>query len=485
MEHIKTKRKTLCILILVLVCNFMFSTGISWTRYNYRFYFSGYRCVPNETIFQKDDVFDSVTCGRMCYVTKQCLSYVYQPDSHQCIGCRVHGEKWAGHYDALPGSMYLSRSCDQTYLRVGYYDSPAIYRSGGKYTPDNVDARLCTHIIYSFAGIANNTLRMALLNDGKMFKKLQKLKVSNPCLKTLIAVGGYEGASSDYSLMMESKENRLKFIESARSFLRTYGFNGVDLKWEHSVQESKPEDKQNLVLLAKEMKEAFVIDGYLLSAEVPARQWEIEGKYDEKALAEHLDFIHVTTYDLHLDMHTNSYTGLHSPLYLSSQALAEDTSLNSAAEYWISKGVPKKKLIIGIATYGRTFTLLNEGESMIDAPTIGLGGPGEFTLKPGLLSYYEICLMQERGLGIEHWDDEQKGPYYVNRLLWVGYDNVRSISEKMSWLKEKGYGGVVMNSLDLDDYGQVCKSSSRPYPLLNAINDHLTSGLEKTAQDQK
>lgn len=41
--------------------------------------------------------------------------------------------------------------------------------------------------------------------------------------------------------------------------------------------------------------------------------------------------------------------------------------------------------------------------------------------------------MKETG-GVEHWDDEQKVPYYVNGALWVGFDNVKSITIKVNQL---------------------------------------------------
>ena len=42
---------------------------------------------------------------------------------------------------------------------VCYYTNWSGYRQGlGKYTPDNVDATLCTHIMYSVAFVANNKI---------------------------------------------------------------------------------------------------------------------------------------------------------------------------------------------------------------------------------------------------------------------------------------------------------------------------------------
>jgi chitinase len=62
-----------------------------------------------------------------------------------------------------------------------------------------------------------------------------------------------------------------------------------------------------------------------------------------------------------------------------------------SAEYWASLGAPKSKLVIGLPTYGRCFTLSNPSGG------IGLGsaasGPctaGTYTREAGFLAYYEV-----------------------------------------------------------------------------------------------
>lgn len=84
------------------------------------------------------------------------------------------------------------------------------------------------------------------------FQKIKDIKVSNPRLKTLIAVGGWNAASSEFTKMVESMQNRQKFIESTLSFLRNYSFDGLDLDWEYpTLRGGRPQDKGNLVLLVR------------------------------------------------------------------------------------------------------------------------------------------------------------------------------------------------------------------------------------------
>jgi GH18 family chitinase len=63
-------------------------------------------------------------------------------------------------------------------------------------------------------------------------------------------------------------------------------------------------------------------------------------------------------------------------------------------------------------------------------------------------------------------------PYVASKSLWIGFDNIRSVTLKMQFLKEHGYGGVIIWSLDLDDKtGNVCKEG--PFPIFNAAKREL------------
>ena len=68
-----------------------------------------------------------------------------------------------------------------------------------------------------------------------------------------------------------------------------------------------------------------------------------------------------------------------SPLYARKNATGDLLYLNVdwAVNYWLSKGMPKEKLVLGLATFGRTFTLSDsnrivEGSSAKGAASAGL-----------------------------------------------------------------------------------------------------------------
>ncbi|WAR13234.1 CHIA-like protein [Mya arenaria] len=374
-----------------------------------------------------------------------------------------------------------------TYKRVCYYTNWSQYRSPpGRFTPDDIDPRLCTHIIFAFAKVVNSEIHTIEWNDIQMFEKLNALKNRNPGLKTLIAVGGWNAASNEFTKMVSSVAFRQKFVLSASAFISRYGFDGLDLDWEYPGQRGgKPSDKRNLVKLLQHLHRAFTPKHYLLTAAVPAGKKNVDVGYDVPQLAKYLDFINVMTYDLHGGWERQ--TGLNSPLYPRTGETGAERELNMqwAANYWVTKGAPRHKLVIGLALYGRSFALTSPARTDVGAPATGPGPKGRYTGEAGFLAYYEICAMQESGKGRTIWQAEQHTPYYVNGNLWVGFDNKRSITEKVKWLMDNKFGGAMVWSLDLDDFRRTCRTSTERYPLLSTVNRLLASGQQPTTPDRR
>lgn len=63
------------------------------------------------------------------------------------------------------------------------------------------------------------------------------------------------------------------------------------------------------------------------------------------------------TYDLHGSW--ESFTGHNAPLYPRSNELNDQRSLNidACVKFWLRNGASAQKLVLGLASYGRTFTL--------------------------------------------------------------------------------------------------------------------------------
>lgn len=65
---------------------------------------------------------------------------------------------------------------------------------------------------------------------------------------------------------------------------------------------------------------------------------------------------------------------------------------NFSVNMWLDGGAPKHKLIMGIAAYGRSFTLQTSNTGL-GAAASNRGTAGTFTHESGFLSYYEVFSM--------------------------------------------------------------------------------------------
>ena len=59
-------------------------------------------------------------------------------------------------------------------------------------------------------------------------------------------------------------------------------------------------------------------------------------------------------------------------------------------QHWLKLGFPKNKLLLGLASYGRTFTLANSANHNIGSLSWSPGTGGEYTREAGFLSYFEV-----------------------------------------------------------------------------------------------
>ena len=76
-----------------------------------------------------------------------------------------------------------------------------------------------------------------------------------------------------------------------------------------------------------------------------------------------------------------------------------------------------------------------------------------------------------------------QGPYAYNSRsgLWVGYDDMKSASQKAKYLIENGYGGAAIWTLDFDDFNNICCNG--PNPILTAVSNAVRGQTNKIASN--
>ncbi|XP_072043496.1 chitotriosidase-1-like [Amphiura filiformis] len=414
----------------------------------------------------------------------------------------------------LVALVALSRAAEQVKL-VCYHTNWAYHRmSPVNFTPADIDPNMCTHIIYSFARVDKTSFHIEpydLENDiigEENYLKFTGLKSQNPALKTLLAVGGWTHASEGFTQMVKTAANRKIFIDFSITYLRKYGFDGLDLDWEYPCQRGgassdkagyvalvkafdgldldweypcqrggASSDKAGYVALVKELREAYQAEAdatgqerMLVTMAVPAGEYNTNLGYDVPGLTANLDFVNLMAYDLHGSWEQD--LGHHATLFPGPGDSGDDKKLTvsyAVEDVWVKKGCPSNKLIVGLGMYGRAWKI---GSSCnINSYANGASTPGPYTGEAGYWGYFEICTKIKNGMTVTR-DDQRKIPYACDNTEWVGYDDVMSLYEKAQFIQTRGLGGGMVWALDLDDFsGQFCGEG--PWPLMTNVKKYI------------
>jgi len=367
---------------------------------------------------------------------------------------------------------------DETGMKVVcYFTNWAWYRPGlGKFVPEDIDPKLCTHINYGFVVLDKNNLLIKIHDswadvDNDFFLRVSAMKKKGS--KVLLALGGWNDSLGDhYHRLVKSPTNRKKFIDHALAFVKKYEYDGLDLDWEYPVcwqtkcRDDAKTDKQDFLSLVIELKAVFKQHNLLVTAALSPNPKIIDLAYDLKELNKHLDLFNVMAYDYYGAW--DKKAGHHSPLYHHPNHSHPEFSADTTMKHYADGGVDKNKLVMGMPTYGRMFTLKDASNNHVGADG-SAGKPGRFTRSGGFDAYYEICEFIEDGYKVVRDPEDRMGPYAVKGNQWVGYDDVASIRQKSEYIKREGYGGGMIWALDLDDFSG-CFCGQGKYPLLTEIN---------------
>ncbi|ERL88103.1 hypothetical protein D910_05492 [Dendroctonus ponderosae] len=371
---------------------------------------------------------------------------------------------------------------------ICYHGTWSYYRTGnGKFVFSNVPTDLCTHYIYTFMGLDSSTSEVVSLDswldiDLGGITAAANLKVTNPDLKVLLAVGGWNAGSAEFSVMAADATKRATFIASALSWVQTYGLDGFDLDWEYPARRDSTNsaDKENLSLLVQEFYEVFNPLGLLITAAVSVTPSSVDISYDVPVLSQYLDFINLMLYDFHGSWDTEAYHN--APLYSTSKLIGTeyaDYSVNACVHGWIERGASPAKLALGVPFYGRTTVLSSSSNTAPGSASTSTGGAaGPYTATSGFLGYNEIVEKFNAGGWTTAWDDEQQVPYAYSGTTWLSYDDEDSIALKVKYAKSLGLGAIMIWSIETEDFLGL---NGTQYPLLTTIQNTLGLSISSSS----
>ncbi len=314
------------------------------------------------------------------------------------------------------------------------------------------------------------------------YNQLRKLKAKYPKLKINISIGGWT-YSKYFSDVAKSDASRRKFVQSCidmyiKGNLPTTGgrggagvaagiFDGFDIDWEwpgsegHAGNHVSKADKANNTLLFAEFRKQLDALGattgkkYLLTAFTPADPakieagWDITTKDGTPSVLDSMDFANVQGYDFHGSGSDNSWepnrTGHQGNLYADAKDPYDTKfSVDRTVQTYLDAGVDPRKIVLGLAFYGRGWQQVADGGAHGVWQSAGGAAPGQFPEEAGTRGYDNL-LASVPNLTVYH-DEASVATYGYTGAggQWWTFDDAWSIGKKTAWLRGKGLGGVMI-----------------------------------------
>lgn len=395
-------------------------------------------------------------------------------------------------FSIIPLKGITAKAADSNESRkkiVAYFTEWSVYGGHNNYKISDVPWDKVTHINYAFATIKNN--KIALFDewaatgidfgDGwdSPYKgnlgQIKKYKKKYPNVKVLISIGGWS-QSAGFHNVAKTQENRKIFADSVVEFIRDWDLDGADIDWEYPTFKrdgdtvDNPNDqgtpladeseKETFTLLLKDLRETLNKAGkednkyYELTAAVGSGKDKIEKTEPEK-YSQYLDFINIMTYDMNGAW--ENVTGHQSPLYKNPYDNHDDTvknyyNVDTAMKLFEAYNIPKDKLVVGSPYYSRGWKgVKNDGPikelpGLFATATGGAKGTWDGGRAAGCNPYHYIKGTLEKDSSFKKYRDPySKVPYLYSESKgeMYTYEDETSLGEKVKYVKDNNYGGVI------------------------------------------
>ncbi|MFH8348595.1 glycosyl hydrolase family 18 protein [Streptomyces sp. NPDC018045] len=266
------------------------------------------------------------------------------------------------------------------------------------------------------------------------FNQLKKLKAKYPNIKLLWSFGGWTWSGG----FPDAVKNPAAFADSCYQLVndpRWAGlFDGIDLDWEYPNACGLTCDTSGPAAFAEMMRAMRAKFGKQLVTAAITADGSDGGKIDAADYgggSQYADWYNVMTYDFFGAWDKTGPTAPHSPLTSYPGIPKQGFNTDAALQKLKAKGVPAKKLLIGIGFYGRGWTGVTQ-----DAPGGTATGPAPGKYEAGIEDYKNLktsCPSTGTVAGTA---------YARCGGNWWSYDTPATITGKMTYAKQQGLGGA-------------------------------------------
>ncbi|KAL4745267.1 glycoside hydrolase superfamily [Aspergillus terricola var. indicus] len=324
------------------------------------------------------------------------------------------------------------------------------------------------HVYFAFGSIDPDTFEVvpALQSDETLYQELKALQTRDLGQELWLSIGGWAFADSGSAtattfsdVAAADEAHQQAFFASLTLFMLTWGFNGVDIDWEYPAatdRNGRPEDYKNFPTFLANLCKVLDKYNFGLSVKLPTSYWYLQ-HFDLTFIKPSVDwFNYMSTY---LSAHTNL------------------TKIETTLDLLWHNNITASKVNLGLAFYGRSFTLASGSCTESGCKYLSAGDAGSWSDTAGILFNSKIAdIINDNNLSPPSYKDAAVKAVSWDNDQWVPFDDKETFKLKGDFAKSQCLGGVLVWSVDYDDSSHTY-SKGLAAALGNKLNVDVSTGV--------
>lgn len=175
-------------------------------------------------------------------------------------------------------------------------------------------------------------------------------------------------------------------------------------------------------------------------------------------MAQEIDYIIYMTYDLHGQWdYGNKWSSPGCPSGNCLRSHINETETKDALSMITKAGAPSNKVVVGVASYGRSFKMAqagcdSENCKFTGSPRVSNAAHGRCTDTGGYISNAEIDEILQTGRVNKKWIKEGSVMMVYNDTEWVAYMNDQMKTARAAFYDAYNFAGTTDWAVDLQDF---------------------------------
>ncbi|KID93428.1 Glycoside hydrolase, subgroup, catalytic core, partial [Metarhizium majus ARSEF 297] len=328
-------------------------------------------------------------------------------------------------------------------INIAYFEAWNHKRSCLTMDVTQIDTTKYSHIHFAFAEVT----RDFDVDISKVQEQFDMFKTMTG-VKKIISFGGWDFSTlpDTYNILREAVQpvNRNKFKNNIIAFVNQHGLDGVDLDWEYpgapDIPDIPADDPQNGLNYYKllSLVKSELGGSKSVSFAAPSSYWYLKA-FPIILMAKSLDYIVFMTYDLHGQWdYGNKWTSSGCPTGNCLRSHVNHTETLDALAMITKAGAPSNKVVVGVASYGRSFQMAEAGChgplcKFTGTARISNAAKGRCTDTAGYISNAEIAEIIASDRVNKRWIEAGSNIMIYDDTEWVAYmdDNIKAVRSKV------------------------------------------------------